>query len=120
MILNAMETADGQQTKGAMVQVGQDRVRGPGEDAIDAETLDKDFAGRRGWIVIEDVLAIEFGDGNAEFAGFEFGGEEVGAAEKIGAVQGKAEVDVEETSGDERQRAAGKSGFLSKTRARPD
>src|ERR1019366_1218849 len=85
-----------------MVRSPCKRGGGPGKHAIDTEALNYDFLGPYGGIVAKNVVPIEIGDSCTEVASLQLGGEEIGAVQKIGTVQGKAETNPEQTGGDQR------------------
>ena len=101
IIFYPMQASDGEKTEAPLARrdFRVEYGRGPGEHAIDAKTLQHDFLGGRGRIVVENVLAVVAGDGHAKAASAQLGREQVGAFEQIGAVQGEAEADSEQTGG---------------------
>src|SRR5208282_1704826 len=101
IVLDSMEASDGKEAEPPMFRFdfrfGCDCGCGPGKNAIDAKALHDDLVRGCGLVVAENVLAIEIGDGYAKLASPQLGREQVSALQQIGAVQGEAEADPEQT-----------------------
>ena len=97
MGLYLMQASDGEETEPAVVLRACGGGCGPGKNAIDPKPLHDDFFRGCGRVVAENVLAVEIGDGYTELASTQLGREQVRALQQIGAVQGEAEADSEQT-----------------------
>src|SRR5208282_230999 len=101
IVLHAMQASDGEKTEVTMVLLAcrDGGGCGPGEHAINPQTLHDDFFGGRGRVVAENMLAVEVGDRYTELASTQLGREQIRALQQIGPMQGEAEADAEQTSG---------------------
>src|SRR6266849_882793 len=95
IVLYPMQAADREETELPVVRLFCGY--GPGKHAIDPKALHDDFLRGRGRVVAENVLPVEVGDRYAELASAKLGREQIGALQQIGAVQGEAETDSEQT-----------------------
>ncbi len=94
MILDRMQPAYAHDVKAAVVDWSW--LRFPGT-WVDAQVLHQNLLRHNRWVSLQNVIAIEFRNGETELAGHQFDIEIVGADEKIRTMESHAEPDSEQT-----------------------